>query len=164
MKLYHYAPKGNTVLQDGILCAMKAPQDLKHYADRAGTKDKEGIRKWLESTFEGRSRSVSVLTDPVKWEGNDPNLKKWADLDLFSFELDDLISNGVVEAIWCKDGSDSHGKNEKIFKVQPEDIDCSPLPWKKVCFEKGLFFAVIRHYFLVLKDGYIPPEYLTKER
>jgi len=164
MKLYHYVVRPNTVSTDGILCAMKAPRDLKRYADRAGSEDREEIRKWLESTFEGRSRSISVLTEKVQTEGNDPKLKHWENLDLFSFELDELLKDGIVEAVWCKDGSDNHGQNEKFFKVKPEEIDCSPLPWHKVCYEKGLLFAVIRHYLLVLKDGKIPPKYLTKEQ
>lgn len=29
---------------------------------------------------------------------------------------------------------------------------------------KGFFFAVIRHYLIVLKDGIIPPHYLTWEK
>ena len=160
MKLYHYAPKGNTVLKDGILCALKSSQNLKQYAARAGSEDTKEIEKWLESTFEGRSRSISVLTEPVRWQGNDPGLKTFAEEhNLFSFELNDLLKDGIVEAIWCKDGSDAQGKNEKFFKVLPEEIDTSPLPWHKVCFEKGLLFAVIRHYLLVLKNGVIEQKY-----
>ncbi len=55
------------------------------------------------------------------------------------------------------------GYNEKFFEVKPEDIDLSPLTWEKVDAAKNLLYAVVRHYLIVLKDGYIPPQYLTLE-
>ena len=82
---------------------------------------------------------------------------------LFSFELDDLLKAGLIESIWCKNGSDAGGYNEKFFGVKPEDIDLSPLTWEKVDAAKNLLYAVVRHYLIVLKDGYIPPQYLTLE-
>ena len=72
--------------------------------------------------------------------------------------------DGVVEEIYCKDGSDAGGYNEKFFKVSPKEIDCSPLTWEKVDAKKDLLYAVVRHYLLVLKDGYIAPKYLTEEK
>ena len=45
----------------------------------------------------------------------------------------------------------------------PEKIDLSSLTWEKVDVSKGLLYAVVRHYLIVLKEGYIPPEYITKE-
>ena len=164
MRLYHYAPKENTVLEQGLLSICKAPRDLRAYAHRAGTQNRDEIMAWLDRTFTGRSRAISCLTEPIKWQGNDAVLKAIVDRSaLFSFELDDLIKAGLVESIWCKNGSDAGGYNEKFFEVKPEEIDLSPLTWEKVDAAKDLLYAVIRHYLIVFKDGYIPPEYLREE-
>lgn len=164
MKLYHYAPKVNTVKEQGLLSISKGPRDLRAYAHRAGSENRDDIMAWLDKTFAGRSRAISCLTEPIKWQGNDAVLKAIVERSaLFSFELDDLIKAGIVEAIWCKNGSDAGGYNEKFYRVKPEDIGVSPLTWEKVDAAKDLLYAVVRHYLIVLKDGYIPPEFLTLE-
>lgn len=165
MKLYHYVPKENTVLQDGLLTNAKNSRDLtRAYAHRCGSENREDILRWLDSTFAGRSRSISCLTEPIQWQGNDPILKKLVDNSvLFSFNLDELIKDGLVESIWCKNGSSPDGCNEVLFQVQPEEIQVTPLSWGKVDASKSLLYAVVRHYMVVLKDGVIPPQYLTLE-
>ena len=91
MKLYHYAPKENTVMRDGLFSISKIDRNLRAYAHRAVSENKEDILKWLDSTFYGRSRAISCLTEQIKWKGNDPVLKKIVDgTMLFSFELNDL--------------------------------------------------------------------------
>jgi len=165
MRLYHYAPKVNTVKEKGLLSISKGPRDLRVYAHRAGSENKDDIMAWLDKTFAGRSRAISCLTEPIKWQGNDAVLKAIVDRSaLFSFELDDLIKAGLVESIWCKNGSDAGGYNEKFFEVKPEEIDLSPLTWEKVDAAKDLLYAVVRHYLIALKDGYIPPQYLREEQ
>ena len=164
MKLYHYAPKKNTVLKDGLLSVSHGMGNLKAYTERAHSNKKKDILNWLESTFKGRSRAVSVLTEPIHWQNNDPVLKQIVDQsDLFSFDLNELIKDGLVESVWLKTKSKAHGKNEKFIKISFDEIDFSPLPWKKVKASKGLIFGVIPHYLIVLKEGKIPPEYLHKE-
>lgn len=164
MRLYHYAPKVNTIKEKGLLSISKGPRDLRAYAHRAGSENRDEIMAWLDKTFSGRSRAISCLTEPIKWQGNDAMLKAIVDRSaLFSFELDDLIKAGLVESIWCKNGSDAGGYNEKFFEVKPEEIDLSPLTWEKVDAAKDLLYAVVRHYLIVLKDGYIPSQYLTLE-
>lgn len=164
MKLYHYAPKENTVKKDGILSISKINRDLKPYIHRAGSDNKEDILKWLDSTFYGRSRAISCLTEQIKWKGNDAVLKKIVKAsELFSFDLQKLINDGLVESIWCKDGSDEKGLNEIFYQVTPDKIDFSPLAWHKVDVKNEKLYAVIRHYMIVLKDGVIPPKYITKE-
>ena len=108
MKLYHYAPKENTVKEIGLLSISKGPRDLRAYAHRAGSENRDDIMAWLDKTFIGRSRAISCLTEPIKWQGNDAVLKAIVDRSvLFSFELEDLIKDGLVESIWCKNGSDA---------------------------------------------------------
>jgi len=83
---------------------------------------------------------------------------------LFSFELNDLVREGLIEAIWCKNGSEAGGYNEKFYQVTPQEIDLEPLTWEKCDSSKGLLYGVIRHYFIVLKDGIIPAIYLKAEK
>ena len=52
MKLYHYAPKGNTVLKRGLLSFAKNPNaNLAYYIRRSGANTFQGILKWFESCF-----------------------------------------------------------------------------------------------------------------
>lgn len=163
-KLYTYVPLDNTVLTEGLLSPAKCHNELRHYQHRAGCEDKAGVLAWLDKTFEGRSRSISCLTEPIQWRGNDEMLKAIVERTvLFSYDLDKLLKDGIVEAIYCKDGSDAGGANENFAKISDDEIDFSALPWHKCSREKGLLYAVIRHYLLVLKEGYIPPVYLTRE-
>jgi len=165
MKLYHYAPKNNTCLTDGILSMSKNPSNLKSYFKRAGSENKEDILHFLENTFAGRSRSISCLTEPINWQNNDVALKKIVDSsELFSFELDELLRDNLIESIWCKKSCGANGINEQFVKIIYDDIDTSPLSWNNCDSSKGLLFGVIRHYLIVLKEGFIPPQYLTREK
>ena len=164
MKLYHYAPIENTVLSDGLLSISCIQKDLRAYAHRAGSDDREEILAWLDKTFDGRSRAISCLTEPIKWQNNDSVLKRIVENSaLFSFDLSELVKDNLVEAIWCKNGSAAGGYNEKFFQVSPEEIDFSPLKWERVDAAKDMLYAVIRHYLIVMKNGVIPPKYLTRE-
>lgn len=165
MRLYHYAPKENTVLQEGIKSISKIDSNLHSYVKRVGSDKKEDIINWLEKTFKGRSRAISCLTEPIVWQGHDRVLKAFVDKSiLYSFELEDLIKAGLVESIWCKDSSEASGINEHFYQVSKDEIDMSPLPWQKCDSSKGLIFGVIKHYMLVLKDGVIPAEFIREER
>lgn len=78
--------------------------------------------------------------------------------------MDDLIRDGVIESIWCKIKCEASGINEEFIRVLPQNIDTSPLPWYKCDSSKGLLYGVIRHYLIVLKDGFIDPKYLKIEK
>ena len=163
MKLYHYVPKENNVLETGVLSVSKIPEEILKYGKRFGTNDQKEIIARLEKTFPGRCRAISVLTQPVQTDENDPMLREWVEQKtLISMDFDGLLKDGLIEAIWCKNGSKPDGINEKIFQISPGQIDTSPLPWHLCSEEKGLFFGVIRHYFLVMKDGVIPPKYIQE--
>ena len=163
MKLYTYVPKKSDVLKTGILSVSQLPEELLKYGKRLETDGPKKILSWMEGTFAGRSRAISVLTEPVHWQGNDPMLKEWVNkMDLMEIDFDALLKEGLIESIWCKEGSDANGTNENIRKINADEIDCSPLPWHLCSKEKGLFFGVIRHYFLVMKDGVVPARYIKK--
>ena len=158
MRLYHYAPIQNSILKDGLGSFEKGYGDIAPYLERAGSSKRAEITLWMEKTFKGRSRALSVITEPIKWNGNDPMLKEFVKNHmLFSFELNDLRKAGLIESIWCQDG-------DTPYPILPTEIDLSPLSWEKSSREKGLFFGVIRHYFIVIKDGVLPPKYIRQEK
>ena len=101
-----------------MLSISKGQRDLRAYAHRADSENKDEIMAWLDKTFAGRSQAISCLTEPIKWQGNDLVLKAIVDRSaLFSFELGDLLKAGLVESIWCKNGSKVGGYNEKFFNI-----------------------------------------------
>ena len=145
MKLYHYAPKENTCLQKGILSVSLLPECLFHYASRAGSEKHSDIIKWLDKTFRGRSRSVSCFTEPLKLNG-----KIIANAGhLFSFDIDELIRDNLIEA---------------FKKINPSEIDYSPLDFSLYKTEFDLTNTFFRHYMVVLKNGFIPARYITLEK
>ena len=161
MKLYHYSPKGNSCLEKGILSVSLLPEYLFHYASRAKSENPETIIKWLDGTFYGRSRSVACFTEPLKLNGK---IVAADEADLFSFDVDALFENDLVERIKEKTKSGNGGYIEEFKKVDIIEIDYSALDFSPYKTEEEITNIFFRHYFVVLKDGYIPPEYITKEK
>lgn len=160
MKLYHYAPKENTCLQKGILSVSLLPEYLFHYASRAGSEKHSDIIKWLDKTFRGRSRSVSCFTEPLKLNG-----KIIANAGhLFSFDIDELIRDNLIESVYCKTKSGNGGYIEAFKKINPSEIDYSPLDFSLYKTEFDLTNTFFRHYMVVLKNGFIPARYITLEK
>ncbi len=174
MKLYHYVVKLNTALKDGILSFAKNPNaDLRYYFKRSGQTTHEGIVKWMESCFEGRSRAIRGFTEPIKWTEKSINMFKpfMENADLFSIDLDSLQKDGLIEAVYVSpairpnlDKDFPQDVDERLVKLNSiNDIDTSPVDWS-VCDEKlGLRFSVVPYYLIVIKDGVIPPKYIKKE-
>lgn len=161
MKLYHYTPKENSCLEKGILSVSLIPECLSHYASRAKSEEPEVIIKWLDSTFYGRSRSIACFTEPLMLNGK---LVAVDDGCLFSFDIDALIKDNLVESIYQKTKSGNGRYIEEFKKIEVNEIDYSPLDFSPYKTEEEITNVFFRHYFVVLKDGYIPPQYLTKEK
>ena len=133
VKLYHYITKGNTALTQGILSFAKNPQADLHY-------------------YYKRTGGETTRAGIVQW-------------------LDSLQKDGLIEAVYV-----SPALRPNLNKDLPQDvdehlvklnsineIDSSPVDWS-VCDEKlGLRFAVVPYYLIVIKDGIIPPKYITLE-
>ena len=173
MRLYHYAPKENTILETGLYSYSKHPRGLKRgYALPAKSNKKKDIIAWMEKVFPGRSKAISCLTEPIKWRGNDSVLKGIVRRSvLVSFELNDLIKAGLVESIWCRDDSAHKGRKyvyedstQYFYKVPLKNIDVSPLQWEKVNVKNQVMWGAVRHYMIVLKKGITPAEYLRLEK
>ena len=119
MKLYTYVPKGSDVFKTGILSVSHIPEELLKYGKRLGTDDPIKISAWLEKTFSGRGRAISVLTEPVGWQGNDQMLKEWVDQkELIEIDFAGLLKDGLIESIWFKNGSKADGTDEKILQIE----------------------------------------------
>ncbi len=174
MKLYHYVARPNTAQKQGILSFAKNPDaDLRYYYKRSGETTHEGIVKWMESCFIGRSRAIRGFPEPIKWTEKSINMFKLfiENADLFSIDLKKLQADGLIEAVYIspaiKPDSDNNfpqNVDEVLVKLTSiDDIDTSSVDWS-VCDEKlGLRFSVVPYYLIVVKGGVIPPEYLTKE-
>ena len=90
MKLYHYIAKPNTALEEGILSFAKNPNaDLRYYFNRSKETTHEGIVKWMENCFEGRSRGIRGFSEPIQWTEKSINMFKpfIENADLFSIDL-----------------------------------------------------------------------------
>ena len=174
MKLYHYIAKPNTALEEGILSFANNPNaDLRYYHKRSGETTHDGIVKWMENCFEGRSRAIRGFSEPIQWTDKSINMFKpfIENADLFSIDLEALAKDGFIEAVYVSpaikpdlDKDFPQGVDERLIKLNSiNDIDTSAVDWT-VCDEKlGLRFSVVPYYLIVIKGGVIPPKYITKE-
>lgn len=173
MKLYHYVAKGNNVLQDGLLSFAKNPNaDLHYYFKRTGgkTTHKE-ICEWMENCYNGRSRAIRGFSEPIKWcEHNIHCLKDFIDkADMFEIDISAMDRDALIEAIYVSppitDFPDLEKENysdEVLVKLNNiKDIDYSPIDWEVCNDELRHRFAYVRYYLIVVKNGIIPPKYLT---
>lgn len=179
MKVYLYTYAYDKIKTEGYKSLSLFDKDGDYYKNAlmmhqnsAKSDNPEDILAYLERTFEGRLRSICVITDmaPVQ-EYKHPYLN-WLihRADVLSFDLNQLIDDGIVEAIYCKDLRETALKDasfENIYKINNiEEIDLIPNDWHLCEDEKynGLSpWATIKHYFLVLKNGFIPAKYVTLE-
>ena len=174
IKLYHYIAKPNTALTEGILSFANNPNtDLRYYFKRSNETTHDGIVKWMENCFEGRSRAIRGFSEPIQWTEKSINMfKPFIDnADLFSIDLEDLAKDGLIDDVYISpaikpnlDKDFPQDVDERLVKLNSiYDIDTSPVDWS-VCDEKlGLRFSVVPYYLIVIKDGIIPPKYITKE-
>lgn len=171
MRLYCYTYFADKIMKEGYLSAAVRPNPcLSIYAAMAGSDDEEEIKKYLEKTFPGRLRSICCLTETAPVEKYEhPYLDCLAhQASIVSFDLDELLANHLVEAIYCKDNSETaltDIEKENICQINDiSEIDTTPLNWHACAERYGSPYNMLRHYILVLTKGYIPPEYITLER
>lgn len=173
MKLYHYAPKGNTVLEKGLLSFAKNPDaNLKYYIRRSGSSTFKGILKWFESCFKGRSRAVRVFTEPIRWNKNSLSLKDFVEkADLFSIDIDALQRDGLIDDIYFSPSvanmpnlRESNNADEVLIRLYGlNDISQYPIDWS-LCNDKLHHrFEFVPYYLLIIKGGIIPPKYIKLE-
>ena len=179
MKLYHYAPKDNTIMTEGLLSFSKSKTvDVRSYTWRGeGLKTKKDVCQWMEKCFVGRSRGIRCLTEPMKWyEHSIKALKNFAEEHtLISINVDELSADGLIESVYVSPpiqeiypqvftDPDFNGRRDEIYiKLNSvNDIDYSPIDWSICDDEKGWRFAFVRYYLLTIKGGIIPPKYLEK--
>ena len=173
MKLYHYISKPNTALNEGILSFANNPNaDLRYYFKRSGETTHDGIVKWMENCFEGRSRGIRGFSEPVKWTNDSLSLKDFIDnADMYSIDLEALDKDGLLEAIYicpsvadCPTLKEQWDSDELLIKLYDyKDISVRPIDWSVCNDELGRRFAYVPYYIIVIKGGVIPPKYIKKE-
>lgn len=179
MKVYLYTYAYEKIKTEGYKSLALFDKDSEHrknallvHRHSAKSDNTDDILAYLEQTFEGRLRSICVVTEtaPVQDYAH-PYLDYLVhNADVISFDLNRLIDDGIVQAIYCKDLRQtalSDAGYENIYKIENiDEIGLEPCDWH-LCEKaeyKGLSpWATIKHYMLVLKNGYIPPEYITLE-
>lgn len=179
MKVYLYTYAYENIKKEGyksLAMFDKNDEDIQKrllvHRSSAKTENPNDIIDYLEETFEGRLRSVCVITDIAPQEEyKHPYLNNLVhQADIISFDLNKLITDEIVEAVYCKDLRETILNNpsfENIYKINDiNDIDFSPNDWH-LCendeYIKYSPWSTIKHYFLVLTKGYIPPEYISLE-
>lgn len=152
--LYTYILKPNDVLENGIKAPVSIKEELlSHYAMRAKSNSKRDIVNYLETVFQGRSKAISCLTEQIP----DLNCRKLSGFkalrECFEFPADIIENKEIVEAVWCVENG--------VFR-KTNSFDFSVLPWETVQDGDDVFFAKIRHYMLVLKQGCLPAQYIKR--
>ena len=173
MKLYHYISKPNTALNEGILSFAKNPNaDLRYYFKRSNETTHEGIVKWMENCFEGRSRAIRGFSEPIQWTEKSMSLKDFIDsADMYSIDLDALDRDGLLEAVYVSPSvkdvptlKEQWECDELLIKLYDyNDISTRPVDWSVCNDELGHRFAYVPYYIIVIKDGVIPAKYIRKE-
>ena len=149
MKVYLYTYAYENIKKEGyksLAMFDKDNEDTKKrllvHRSSAKSENTEDIIAYLEQTFKGRLRSICVITDVAPQEEyKHPYLNNLVHhADVISFDLDELIANGIVEAVYCKDLRETILTNpsfENIYKVNNiNDID----------------YKIIRNYLIYLND------------
>ena len=150
-----YVPTPNTLGTDGVLSPALAPEDkLQHYAKRAGSTKKEKILRWLDASFAGRSRAISVLTEPIPDTANQLLLDFRDRCDLVILPcFNSLKSHKLIDAVY-------YVNDKEIYKRST--IGDQPIKWPtKVNPRSPYTFKGVIHYMLVLTIGKIPVGYCT---
>lgn len=179
MKVYLYTYAYEKIKKEGYKSLSLFSEDTGHYKNSllthktsAKSDNLQRIKDYLESTFKGRLRSICVVTEIApKDDYKHPYLNYLVHhADVISFDLNQLIDDGIVEAIYCKDLRETILTNsgfENIYKINNiDEIDLTPCNWH-LCeddkYNKFSPWSTIKHYMLVLTHGYIPSKYITLE-
>ena len=176
MQVYHYITKGSNVLQDGLMSFAKSPNvNIEYYTQRSGQKTQQGIAQWMDSKFPGYSRGIRCFAEPIQWTEKSINLKRLVDAaDMLSIDVDALQKDGLLEAVYLHTPLPENGHarakviqqmeqddQDGFQKINIDDVGKIKANWDVCNDSLGQRFAFVPFYLLVLKDGVIPPKYLT---
>lgn len=179
MKVYLYTYAYDKIKKEGYKSLSMFDEKSDYYRNAllvhkssAKSENMNDILEYLENTFNGRLRSICVITDIAPMEEYKHPYLDWLvhHADVLSFDLIQLINDGIVEDIYCKDLRQTalvDASFENIYKINNiNEIDLTPNDWhlcEKEQYKKLSPWATIKHYFLVLKNGVIPQQYITLE-
>lgn len=176
VKLYHYAPKKNTIEKEGL----KSPYSLVEkdgddtvdlYRDRAANyfdksaKDvnEKDVLMYLEhERGSGGSRMVSALAEPIAGDVS-TDLKKFHDSsELYEIDLTAALRDGKIDKVLIVEIDDAGNSlpidprsiNEWAEKIPSMDVD-----WKS---NKEFLFEGRPHFMISVSNGTLDPKYLKK--
>lgn len=174
MRLYHYIAKGNDAPTRGILSIAENPNaDISYYLKRSGETTHAGVVRWMESCFEGRSRTVRGFSEPIKWHERSLSLKRFVEnADLFAIDASAMERDGLIDAVYkspaviVKNADDAaslpRDVDEELVRLgSVADIDTAPVDWAPCNDDLGLRFAVVPYYLLIVRGGIVPPDYIS---
>lgn len=120
------------------------------------------------SSFNGSSRGISALIEPLKYTKKIKSIQRLIEeSDLFETDLDALIRDDLIEGIYVSPSvleqkSENPCDELLVWINGGAEIDYTPNDYNILDDEKDLRFAFIRYYLLIIKDCIIPPKYIKK--
>lgn len=176
LKLYHYAPKKNSVEKEGVkspfvLLDENDKETLNLYRDRVADyleKDKKEVDEkdlvlYLEhERGKGGSMMISALTEPLPEDVSKSLNDFRKDSELYEIDLSALLNDNKIDNVIVaevdKEGNevliDSDNIPAWINKIKSNSID-----WKE---NKEFLFENRPHFMIAIEGGVIEPKYLEK--
>ena len=160
-RLYTYLPPVNTADTDGILSTASAPTGWEKYRDRLGLPDtatKEEVLEGLEGWEEGRSKAISVLTEPIG-EDAPAVVRRFAENHkLYSIpSYEELVKRRLADRLYRVI---KHRKGT----VPTDHTTARKIDWSSTAPKPGgLGLSGVPHYLLVTTKGKIPAELVRRE-
>lgn len=154
--LYTYVPKESTVDTDGLLSTSLSRGGWKKYKGRFGATRKE-VLQGLDNSIPGfrRSKAISVLASPIP-ETADSEFRAFADRSsLYRVSAPELLAAGILRKAVFIPGGRKHVPVENL-----EEHEYASPDWRKAKAGQYLF-SNVPHYFIELKDGRVPPEFVS---
>lgn len=160
-RLYTYLPPVNTADTDGILSTALAPTGWEKYKERLGLPEsatKEEVLAGLEKWEKGRSKAISVLTEPIGEDAPDV-VKRFAENHkLYSIpSYYELVKRRLVDRLY------------RVIKHRRATVPVDHTTRRKIDWSNtgprpnGLGLSGVPHYLLVTKDGRIPANLVRRE-
>lgn len=160
-RLYTYLPEENTADVDGILSTALAPHGWEKYRQYLGLPedaDKEAVLRGLEEWEKGRSKAISILSEPISEEAPDV-VKDFAQSHvLYSMpSYEELLKRKLVERLYRVM---RHGPGTRLVnRVNHRKID-----WTTTApTSGGPKLNGVPHYLMVTTKGKIPASLVRRE-
>ena len=160
-RLYTYLPEENTADVDGILSTALAPHGWEKYRERlelAEDADRAAVLAGLENWEEGRSRAISVMSEPIPEYAPEVVRDFARSHVLYSMpSYEELLKRRLVERLYR---AIRHRKGTKLV----DDVNYRKIHWEDTAPKPGgLGLSGVPHYLMVTTKGKIPARLVRRE-